>query len=78
MVEGCQPGFLREVRAAMNIQGSSSVASQLVKSELAATQTEAQIATAIAKKQMDAQRQTGEAMVQLIQQAAGRGVDLRA
>ncbi len=62
----------------MNIQGSSSIASQLVKSELAATQTEAQIATAIAKKQIDAQRQTGEAMVQLIQQASGRGVDLRA
>ncbi len=61
----------------MQIQGSS-VASQLIKTQEAASKTAAAIEVAVAKKGLDAQRQQGEAVVQMIEQAAGRGINIKA
>ncbi len=49
---------------------STSPTSQLIAAQSASDQTSQQIQTAVAKKQLDAQRQAGAAVVQLISSAA--------
>ncbi len=61
----------------MQIQSGSSIANQMIKVQEATSKTEAAVAVAIAKKGLDAQKQQGEAIVDLIQQA-GRGINLQA
>ncbi len=60
----------------MQIQSGSSIANQMIKVQEATSKTEAAVAVAIAKKGLDAQKQQGEAIVDLIQQA-GRGIKFK-
>jgi hypothetical protein len=48
---------------------SNRAVDQLLAAQTAAVQTDQKIDVAIAKKELDAQKQTGEAMIQLLQQA---------
>ena len=64
----------------MQVSGKD-LASQLIASQAAATKTQNQVSVAVAKKQLDAQKAQGQAVVELIQNAAqtpGRGIDARA
>jgi hypothetical protein len=65
----------------MQVRGNDLV-QQTLANEIAAAKVQSQIQVALARKQMDVQKQSGDAVVALIQQAAqtspGRGVDLRA
>jgi RNA-binding protein YhbY len=61
---------------------NSGITSKLIQQAAEAKQSEAAIQTKVAKKQLDTQKQVGEAIVGLIDQSAtavkGRGVDLSA
>ena len=60
---------------------NSGVTQQLIEQAAASKQTQAKIQTSVAKKQLDSQKQIGEAVVDLIQQvkpSRGRGVDIKA
>lgn len=64
----------------MQINGKE-LASQLIASEAASIKAQNQIQMAVAKKQLDAQKSQGQAMVELIQsisETPGRGIDARA
>ena len=64
----------------MQVSASETTA-RILNSMEASAKTQAQIGVAIAKKQLDADKQTGEAIVQMIQSAAstaGRGIDVKA
>jgi hypothetical protein len=62
--------------------GSNEIVNQLIASNKTEAETSQKIAYAIAGKQLDAQKQAGEAIVQLIQQSATNassdGLDVRA
>ncbi len=64
----------------MQVSGKD-LASQLIASQAAATKAQSQVSVAVAKKQLDAQKAQGQAVVEMIQSAAqtpGRGIDARA